>query len=233
VKRSVDAQRVQTRHAHAGKRPAEARPQRQFIELREVTDCLLDAYDCVAKRAYELFLERGARRGGELDDWLTAERELLPQLPVTIEDSNGVLYAMATIPGSMNVDLSVGLDPRWLVILARRREPMNGEREGELNPRKFSNDDPPSAATIGLRLAQVKRNGLRSLPSRHSRREAPGRAKTPSAEMMRISRDRARTACVLELPAPIDTTRSLAVLADGLLAIRMPKETSAKQGTPR
>lgn len=30
----------------------------------------------VARRAYELFLERGGDHGGDLDDWLQAEREL-------------------------------------------------------------------------------------------------------------------------------------------------------------
>ena len=30
----------------------------------------------VAARAYELYLERGARHGRETEDWLTAEREL-------------------------------------------------------------------------------------------------------------------------------------------------------------
>lgn len=31
----------------------------------------------VAMRAYELYLERGGGDGREMDDWLTAERELL------------------------------------------------------------------------------------------------------------------------------------------------------------
>lgn len=30
----------------------------------------------VARRAYELFLERGAEHGRDLEDWLRAEREL-------------------------------------------------------------------------------------------------------------------------------------------------------------
>lgn len=32
----------------------------------------------IAMRAYELYLQRGEREGGELDDWLNAERELSP-----------------------------------------------------------------------------------------------------------------------------------------------------------
>jgi hypothetical protein len=32
--------------------------------------------DAIAKRAYELYLQRGSVEGHELDDWLTAEAEL-------------------------------------------------------------------------------------------------------------------------------------------------------------
>jgi hypothetical protein len=32
----------------------------------------------IAKRAYELFLQRGGEHGHDWEDWLTAERELLP-----------------------------------------------------------------------------------------------------------------------------------------------------------
>lgn len=35
----------------------------------------------IAKRAYELYSERGYRYGSALDDWLEAEREILSQIP--------------------------------------------------------------------------------------------------------------------------------------------------------
>jgi hypothetical protein len=35
-----------------------------------------DNSDAVAKRAYELFLQRGSTPGNEIDDWLQAEAEL-------------------------------------------------------------------------------------------------------------------------------------------------------------
>lgn len=40
-----------------------------------------DPHILIAKRAYELFGERGYRHGCALDDWLDAEREILSQLP--------------------------------------------------------------------------------------------------------------------------------------------------------
>ena len=33
--------------------------------------------EAIARRAYELFLARGAQHGRDMDDWLQAERELL------------------------------------------------------------------------------------------------------------------------------------------------------------
>jgi hypothetical protein len=35
-------------------------------------------YDDVARRAYELFIARGGAHGQDWDDWLSAERQLLP-----------------------------------------------------------------------------------------------------------------------------------------------------------
>lgn len=34
------------------------------------------AHDAIARRAYELYLERGGGHGGDVDDWLRAEQEL-------------------------------------------------------------------------------------------------------------------------------------------------------------
>lgn len=34
------------------------------------------SYDVIAVRAYEIYLDRGATHGHDLDDWLAAEREL-------------------------------------------------------------------------------------------------------------------------------------------------------------
>jgi len=45
--------------------PTEAAPRREVTEEE------------IRLRAYEIYLERGAATGFELDDWLQAERELL------------------------------------------------------------------------------------------------------------------------------------------------------------
>ena len=40
-----------------------------------------DLHILIAKRAYELYGERGYRHGYAIDDWLDAEREVLSQIP--------------------------------------------------------------------------------------------------------------------------------------------------------
>jgi hypothetical protein len=38
------------------------------------------SYDSIAKRSYEIYLERGAQPGHEVEDWLAAEAELTAKL---------------------------------------------------------------------------------------------------------------------------------------------------------
>lgn len=40
-----------------------------------------DLHILIAKRAYDLYSERGYQHGSALDDWLEAEREILSQIP--------------------------------------------------------------------------------------------------------------------------------------------------------
>jgi hypothetical protein len=173
------------------------KPQREFIPLRDLTDCLLDAYETVTRRAHEIYLQRGDASNGELDDWLSAERELLPALPIDIAEFGDSVYALATVPNS-SAAISIGIESRWLLILA---------------PRHPSNE----ARSAGILPAVLVFGGAAEI-----RRQDAGATKpdlTPSA----THPPPARTASVLELPAEVDAARSVAVLSNGLLAIRMPK----------
>jgi hypothetical protein len=168
---------------------------RDYITLSDPTDCLLEAYDCVARRAYEHFLARGPRPGGELEDWLSAERELLLDFTINVEDRAQFVYALASIPGATAARLEVGIDSRWLVILA-----------------------------LASRAAQIRRA---EMTWSETRGVGLGLRFTPRVEP-RIDDDcgPSKSVCILELPATVDAARSIAVLSDGLLAIRMPKINS-------
>ena len=178
---------------------------RDCITLSDPTDCLLEAYDCVARRAYEHFLARGPRPGGELADWLRAERELLLGFTINVQDSAEFVYALASIPGATAARLEVGIESRWLVILAQ-----------DSRPAQVVRDEVASGVTRSFDL------GL-----------AISRAKPPAASAGRHGESRlddeqppSKSVCILELPAAVDAARSIAILSDGLLGIRMPKFTS-------
>jgi hypothetical protein len=51
-------------------------PQTADAVSRSVEQQAAPAYDDIARRAYELYQERGGNEGQEVDDWLRAEAEL-------------------------------------------------------------------------------------------------------------------------------------------------------------
>ena len=55
---------------HAGKQPTNQMTRERYPVKRNPT------LEDVARRAYELFLARGAQHGADVNDWLAAEREL-------------------------------------------------------------------------------------------------------------------------------------------------------------
>ena len=60
---------------------ARQRPGRQDDRQRPASPPRTDLQTLVAKRAHELYIERGYRHGYALEDWLEAEREILTQMP--------------------------------------------------------------------------------------------------------------------------------------------------------
>ena len=172
--------------------PRAQRPaHRECIALSDATDCLLEAYDVVARRAYQNFLTRGPGPDGELQDWFRAERDLLLNFPIHVQESDGFVYAMASIAGATAARLAVGIESRWLVILAHHAQ--DGRCEGGLD---------------GTRDRESRADEGSSLESQ------------PEDER------RAKSVCILELPADVDAARAIAVLSDGILGIRMPKSAT-------
>jgi HSP20 family molecular chaperone IbpA len=241
---------------------------RECIPLREMTDCLLQAYESVARRAYQRFLRRGGVPGGELNDWLCAERELLGTLAVDLEDAGDSLSALASVPGLSGGEVEVGIDSRWLVILGRNPE---GEEmyeidEPELDPDRIAewassvhtdaralrvccergkaSEDAeaterkqasPSAirADAGIKVS-IAMNGSTDKCSgssteserREKSRHEPAPVRHESDPEARCDGTPSQLFCVVELPAEVEPDRSIAVLANGLLGIRMPKRAA-------
>lgn len=210
------------------------RAQRECVTLSDPTDCLLEAYDCVSTRAYEHFLARGPRPGGELADLLSAERELLLGFTINVEGSSQFIYALASIPGATAARLEVGVESRWLVILAQVPRPAQIP-QAKVAARVTRSFD------LGLAISRGKLSTARASAGREPRADARSamdrRVETSRRIDTRMLQPRvpdsreddrgpSKSVCILELPSAVDAARSIAILSDGLLAIRMPKINS-------
>jgi hypothetical protein len=64
----------------SSKKQAVAPSRTPRVSPEQVLSCD-DVHILIAKRAYDLYCERGYRHGNALDDWLDAEREILSRIP--------------------------------------------------------------------------------------------------------------------------------------------------------
>ncbi|MGH9701078.1 MAG: hypothetical protein ACRD5R_16685 [Candidatus Acidiferrales bacterium] len=197
------------------------RPQQRQVALRELTDCLLDAYDFVSRRAYEKFQCRGGANDAESaalhEEWLRAESEIAGRMDVQIENAADYVSALATLPGYTAAEVEIGIESRWLVILGSRK---SGEKSGA----KTGESGAPGVPEF--QKESRKRQVIEYLPDPVTdvyvqpgaendcgvyAGDAPG-----SLPRQIFS--------VVELPAEVDPSRSRAVMASGLLGVRMPKK---------
>jgi HSP20 family protein len=73
-------------------------------------------HDQIRQRAYELFRTNGSLPRQPLDDWLTAERELVWQPAVEVRQKDNQLEVLAAVPGVEPKDLDVQVTREDLVI---------------------------------------------------------------------------------------------------------------------
>ena len=79
----------------------------------------------IARRAFELFEGRGGGHGHDVDDWITAELELLRPYRHDLKESDEAVVFQAELPGSFTPEqVNVSVEPRRLTI--------SGERELEV-----------------------------------------------------------------------------------------------------
>jgi HSP20 family molecular chaperone IbpA len=204
MKPVVSGGRVVTPQKHLkAARPSSAL--REFVPLSDLTESLLCAYDQVARRAYDKFMDRGARTGSELEDWLDAEQEILGLMEVDVAEAAGFVTALATLPGYRSAQVTLGIEPRWLLIFGCRESEDHTDVPAvvrSLDPLR----GPPrmDAASLAVMCAHASRENF------------PARTADPAHPASHLF-------CIMELPAEIDPARCTAILSNGLLGIRMSK----------
>lgn len=69
-----------------------------------------------ASRAYDYFVDRGARFGNELEDWMRAEMETLRAAPVKITESKDVIKVAIAAPGFKPNEIEMSIHGRSLIV---------------------------------------------------------------------------------------------------------------------
>jgi HSP20 family molecular chaperone IbpA len=174
----------------------------------------------------DLEFARGEREGSDREDWKAAEDDLFARISVDFEESGGNLYALASLPGCAGTHLTVAEDECWLLICGyterERQMHMAGDfGEGEDGDADSCCDCADDFHAISSdescevrdrdaqpRNAEVLKNE-NDLGHDHEHRIAGLRAPRPF--------------CAVAPRAKIEPGRSVAVLSNGLLAIRMCK----------
>lgn len=192
---------------------------RATLTFADFTDSLLQAYDGVARRAYQKFVARGAQPGSELGDWLTAEQELGGAMQVEVDESSTHVYAMVTLSAEQSAEVSVAVEGKWMMVLDSQEFANQGAPALHLNAMEWNSEKG---------RAEVASEWPGRLAAFGVWRDLLASEEADEQEDLRM-RWGSQPFCMVELPAEVDPAKSTCVLADGVLAVRMMKSAVCAQ----
>jgi HSP20 family molecular chaperone IbpA len=129
-----------------------ARP--QILDSAAVVSRMENLQRAIAERAYSLFELRGGEDGHDVEDWLTAESELIQPLELQIEETDSELNVQANVAGFQAENILLSIEPRE-VIISGTNEVSNestGQKAAELfHTLRLPYEIDPNRATAGVR----------------------------------------------------------------------------------
>jgi len=105
------------------RRAVQLGPQAKSMSINRTLDSIRHVNGSVARRAFELFQSREQKHGGDLDDWLRAESEVLHSTHVDVEDCDEVIVVRAEVPGFRPDELRFCVEPFQITIAGVRETP--------------------------------------------------------------------------------------------------------------
>lgn len=111
------------------RRQKTAAPGPIFVEAEKLFDQMEEFSQTVAKRAYQLFDERGREFGHDVDDWLHAEFELTRPVPTEIKESEDQITVRAEVPGFNAQDIKIGVEPNLLILSGKSEKKAEKKEE--------------------------------------------------------------------------------------------------------
>jgi HSP20 family protein len=100
--------------------PAKEAAPMKLLPGSDLFDRIQDVSNSIARRAFEIFEDRGRAFGHDLEDWLRAESEFLHPIHLDIAESDDAVTVRAEVPGFSAKELEVGVEPHRLTISGKR-----------------------------------------------------------------------------------------------------------------
>jgi HSP20 family molecular chaperone IbpA len=97
-------------------------------KTESIFDELEQMRDRIMHRAYDLFERRGRMFGGDLDDWLTAEHELVWKPPVEMTEKAKEFSLRIAMPGVDPGNIDIEVTPECLLLKAEARHDQSEDR---------------------------------------------------------------------------------------------------------
>jgi HSP20 family protein len=97
-----------------------ARELTPVIRVGALHDDIKNAFDSVARRAFQIFQSNGEVFGRDLENWFQAERELFHPSHLDLSESADGFTARAEVPGFATKELEVNIDGKRLTISGKR-----------------------------------------------------------------------------------------------------------------
>jgi len=106
----------------------------------DVFDQIQNAYDSIARRAFEIFDDNGSWPGNDLQNWLQAESEVLQPVRLEVAESNDSLLVRAEVPGFSAKELEINVEPRTLTITGKHESQEENKKGKTIYSERSANE---------------------------------------------------------------------------------------------
>jgi HSP20 family molecular chaperone IbpA len=94
-----------------------------LTKAESLADEIARAHDAIARRAYEMFQQRGDAEDRALDDWLEAERELFRRPAANLHRTESGVEWLVAVPDVEPDDLEVRVSPESFIVQSMTAAP--------------------------------------------------------------------------------------------------------------
>lgn len=110
---------------------------RSELDATELSERIQGLMERVRERAYEIFANRGAQDGHDLDDWFKAEEEILMPFPCEVAADEKAMTVHLKVPGFEAAELTVNVAAGRLVIEGSSKRETKADDSSETEAKTF------------------------------------------------------------------------------------------------